>query len=252
VAIVLIVGPRAFPLRWERFEHLGPMIYVAALAGPSLACILLTVVTEGPTGFRQLLSRLRKWRVARQWYAVALFLPPLAKVAALAALSFSSDYRPAILTSDHKITTALLCVSISLMFGFFEELGWTGFATPKLRERHAVVTTGLIIGVVWGAWHFPLFWEADSFSGAVPMAILVARLFSWLPPFRVLIVWLHDRTGTVVLPMLLHASLVATQLLFAPRRLAGTTLFVDLLAWSGAIWAALVVVVVASRGRLEA
>lgn len=252
IGIVAVVGPGGFPLRWERFERLGPMIYLAALAGPSLACILLTGLVDGRPGLRDLASRLGKWRVAPHWYAVALLLAPVAKVATLAGLSlFYSDYRPAIFTSDHKMQTVFVGVLIGLVFGFFEELGWTGFAVPKLRLRHDIVTTGIIVGFVWGAWHFPLFWEADSFSAAIPIAILAARLLGWLPPFRVLMVWLHDRTGTLAVPMLTHASLVATQLIFAPRRLAGTTLFVDLLSWCTAIWAALGTVVVANRGRLN-
>ncbi|RKN83544.1 CPBP family intramembrane glutamic endopeptidase [Ulvibacterium marinum] len=42
--------------------------------------------------------------------------------------------------------------------GLLEELGWSGYVTPKLREKYSVVKTGLIIGVFWGAWHFlPVF-----------------------------------------------------------------------------------------------
>ena len=39
-----------------------------------------------------------------------------------------------------------------LMVGIFEELGWTGFAIPRLRLRYNVFTTGIIVGLVWGAW----------------------------------------------------------------------------------------------------
>lgn len=250
--IALIVGPGAFPLRWERFERLGPAMYVAALAGPSLACILLTGLIDGRAGLRDLVSRLRRWRVAPHWYAIALLLAPAAGALTLAALSlFSAEYRPAIFASAHKLETVLLGGAVSLLFGFFEELGWTGFAVPRLRLRHSAVTTGLGVGFVWGAWHFPLFWENGSFSAALPIAILLARLFSWLPPFRVLMVWLYDRTGTLLLPMLMHASLVATQLIFAPARLGGMPLFVHLLVWCAAIWAFLGVIVVANGGRLE-
>jgi hypothetical protein len=59
---------------------------------------------------------------------------------------------------------------------------------------------------VWGAWHFPLFWEADSFSAPLPFAILRARLFAWLPPFRVVLIYLHERTRSLPLVMLMHAA----------------------------------------------
>jgi membrane protease YdiL (CAAX protease family) len=80
-----------------------------------------------------------------------------------------------------------------VMTGVFEELGWTGFAVPRLRLRHGVVATGLIVGLLWGAWHFPLFSGGDL-SGAVPRAVfLPVQLFSFLPAYRVLIVW-RDRS----------------------------------------------------------
>jgi hypothetical protein len=44
-------------------------------------------------------------------------------------------------------------VKVEVAVGFFEELGWTGFATPRLRLRHGFLATGLIVGVPWGAWH---------------------------------------------------------------------------------------------------
>jgi membrane protease YdiL (CAAX protease family) len=63
------------------------------------------------------------------------------------------------------------------MVGIFEELGWTGFAI-RMRQRYGVLGTGLIVGVLWGAWHFILFWEPDSFSVGLPLVLLLVRLFS--------------------------------------------------------------------------
>ena len=61
-----------------------------------------------------------------------------------------------------------------------------------------------------GAWHFPAFWRADSFSGALPFAFLLAQLFAWLPAYRVLIVATHDRTASLPVAMLMHASVSAS------------------------------------------
>jgi membrane protease YdiL (CAAX protease family) len=108
--------------------------------------------------------------------------------------------------------------------GCFEEIGWTGFAAPHLRARHSILTTGLAVGVVWGAWHFPLFWEGDSFSATLPLAILVIRLFSWLPPFRVLLVWVHDRTRSLPVVMLMHAAVSFVSIALPPETLTGAHL----------------------------
>ncbi len=110
---------------------------------------------------------------------------------------FSSEFTPSIFISDDKTALLLMGIVVGLMVGFFEELGWTGFAIPRMRLRYGVLATGLIVGLVWGLWHFILFWEEDSFSGILPLAPLLARLFSWLPAYRVLIVWVYDHTESL-------------------------------------------------------
>jgi membrane protease YdiL (CAAX protease family) len=180
------------------------------LAGPSVAGLLLTGLVSGRAGFRELLSRLLKWRVGARWYAVALLTAPLVFTAVPAALSLTSPvYLPGILNADDKTSFLLLGIVPALMVGFFEELGWTGFAIPKLRRRHAVLATGLLVGVPWGAWHLMTndVWLADSFSGGLPVAFFVAAtglslLVGQLPAYRVLMVWAYERTGSLLVAML--------------------------------------------------
>jgi membrane protease YdiL (CAAX protease family) len=248
---LLIVGPGGLPLSWERFEKLGALLYIGILAGPFLAGILLTGLIDGRAGLRELLARLRRWRVGARWYALAL-LPALVITATVLLLSLLlSVFRPAIIESNDKTGIVMLCVGPSLLFGFFEEIGWTGFAVPRLRSRHAVMTTGLTVGLVWGAWHFPLFWEANTFSGALPLAILLVRLFSWLPAFRVLMVWIYERTGSLLVVMLMHAALVATQLILRPEALTGANLLTQIGVLPAVMWLLLAAVALANRGQLS-
>jgi membrane protease YdiL (CAAX protease family) len=177
-AILIVVGPGGIPVTTEQLEMLG----LAMLLGPSVAGILLTGLASGRVGLRELLSRLLRWRVGARWYAVALLTAPLSTAAVLLALSLLyPEFLPVIFTSDDKATLLLTGITAGLMVGLFEELGWTGFAVPRLRLRYGVLTTGLIVGLLWGAWHFILFWESGSFSGALSLALLLGRLFSWLP-----------------------------------------------------------------------
>jgi uncharacterized protein len=249
--VLLIVGPRGLPLSSERFESLGALVYIGILAGPCLAGILLTVLIDGKAGVRELLARLCRWRVGVRWYAVALVWPLVITVTVLLLSLVSSDFRPALFESNDKAGIVMRAVGPSLIFGFFEEIGWTGFAVPRLLSRHAVLWTGLIVGVVWGAWHFPLFWESDTFSGTLPLAILLARLFSWLPAFRVLMVWVYDRTGSLLVVMLMHVALVATQLVLVPATQTGVALLMGVLALAATAWLVVAVVAVATRAQLS-
>lgn len=246
-AILVVVGPGGLPVTTEQLTMLG----LATLLGPSVAGILLTGLASGRVGLRELLSRLLRWRVGARWYAVALLTAPLSTAAVLLALSLlSPEFLPVIFTSDDKATLLLTGIAAGLVVGFFEELGWTGFAIPRLRLRYSVLTTGLTVGVLWGAWHYLLFWESDSFSGALPLALLLARLFSWLPAYRVLMVWVYDRTGSLLVAMLMHVSLVASTVIVEPP-LTGGALLTYILVRAAVLWVAIAAVAVANRGQLE-
>ena len=241
--ILIVVGPGGIPVTTEQLEMLG----LAMLLGPSAASILLTALIYGRVGLRELLSRLLRWRVGARWYAVALLTAPLSTTAVLLALSLlSPEFLPAISTSGDKATLLLTGIVAGLMVGIFEELGWTGFAVPRLRLRYSVLATGLIVGVMWGAWHFILFWESDSFSGALSLALLLGRLFSWLPAYRVLMVWVYDHTDSLLVAMLMHVSLVASTVILEPP-LTGGSLLIYILVRAAVLWVVVAAVAVASR-----
>jgi membrane protease YdiL (CAAX protease family) len=251
--ILIVIGPGGFLGTTEIPEVLLPFVYLATLAGPSVAGILLTGLVDGRAGFREIGSRLLRWRVGVHWYAVALLTAPLLITAILFALSLTSPvFVPAIVTVDNKASLLLTGIVMGLVVGFFEELGWTGFAVPRLRPRYGVLATGLIVGFLWGAWHFPLFAGSGSSSGALPPALYLAvLLFSFLPPYRVLMVWVLDRTRSLLVVMLMHAPLAASQLTLIPLAISGVHVVTYDLVFAAALWVFVVAVAVANRGQLE-
>ena len=113
-----------------------------------------------------------------RWYAVALLTAPLVDaMAVLLALSLlSPEFLPGIFASADKASLLLVGIAAGLMVGVFEELGWTGFAVPRLRLRYGVLTTGLIVGVLWGAWHFlGNVWASGASAGALSLALFLTR-----------------------------------------------------------------------------
>jgi membrane protease YdiL (CAAX protease family) len=163
----LILGPEGLPLDAEEFENLPALLYVAMLGGPSVAGVLLTGLVDGRRGLRDLLTRLRRWQAGWRWYALAL-VPAIVTVATAALLSrVSAEFHPALLDSNDIAGAVMSALAPAILVGIFEEIGWTGFAVPQLRSRHCVLSTGLAVGVVWGAWHFPLSGKATvSLSGS--------------------------------------------------------------------------------------
>ena len=235
--ILVVLGPGAFTGATEPIDAQLPFIYLAMLAGPTVAGLLLTGVISGKAGFRDLLSRLVTSGVGPGWYAVALLAAPLLMMAVLLPLSLTSrGFLPGIFASDDKASLLLMGITGGVMAGVFEELGWTGFAVPRLRLRHGAVATGVIVGLLWGTWHFPLFSGGDV-SGAMPTALfLPVQLFSFLPAYRVLMVWVYDRTGSLLVAMLMHVSLTASTLILQPLDVAGMRALTYDLVLAAALW----------------
>ncbi|WP_420630283.1 CPBP family intramembrane glutamic endopeptidase [Candidatus Leptofilum sp.] len=212
--------------------------------------MLLIGLLDGRVGFRDLLSHLIKWRVGTRWYAVALLTAPLMIITILFGLSlFSPEFQPTLFASDNKLAVVSSAILAGLAIGFFEELGWTGFAVPRQKRHHGVLTTGLIVGVVWGAWHFLPFWESNTFSATFPLLLLLGQLFSWLPPYRILMVWVYDRTESLFVSVLMHASLMASLTALVPAGLSGVTLLTWILTWAAALWIIVAVVALSDWRR---
>jgi uncharacterized protein len=245
---LLVLGPGGFLGTEDVPEGLFAIAVLATLAGPGMASILLTGLVDGRAGLREFRSRLLRWRVGGRWYAVAILAAPLQIMAVLLALSLASpEFLPGVFTSDDKVGLVLMGIVGGLIVGACEELGWTGFAVPRLKLRYGVFGTGLLVGVLWGAWHFPLFSGGRTSSGALPLALLLpVLLFSWLPAFRVLMAWVYERTESLLVAILMHASLTASTLIIPPA-LSGVALLTNVLV-SAAVWWILVAAVAVARG----
>jgi membrane protease YdiL (CAAX protease family) len=219
----------------------------------------MTGLVAGRAGYRELLARLLRWRVGAGWYAVALLTAPLVFAAVPLALSLTSPvYLPRIFATDDKASLLLLGIAVGLVGGLLEELGWTGFAVPRLRRRHGVLATGLLVGVLWGAWHLLTndFWPSGATAGGLPLALFVSvrgvdLLVGGLLSYRVLMVWVYDRTGSLLLAVLMHASLIVCDIfVLAPMAIAGAHFLTWLLASSAALWVVVAAVATANGGRL--
>jgi membrane protease YdiL (CAAX protease family) len=255
---VLILGaPYGMPTTSEQFEKLWPIVFLPYFFGPSTTSILLTGLVYGKDGFRELLSRLLRWRVGTRWYAVALLTAPLLVTPILLALSLTSPvFLPGILTTADKVGLILSGLVVGLIFGgLMEELGWTGFATPELRRRYGIVTTALVVGILHAVWHFlPTFWGSGDSSGALDLLLFLPPCLFYigvLPAYRVLMVWVYDRTRSLLVAMLMHASLTASTLFILAPSAEGVSLMTYYLILTVAMWVVVAAVALVNRGQLE-
>lgn len=224
--IVAVVFPGAIPAPASETERLFGLVYLAMLAGPVAAALVVTA-TAGGTALRDFRRRLFNWRASPRWYAVALLTAPvLLGAAALVAQWWAPQFAPGLLGADaagplaaaSRAEFVLLAIAVGVGAGVFEEVGWTGVATPRLRARHGMFATGIAIGVLWGAWHFlAVYWgSGDAFGDASVLAFMLASLFTFLPPYRVMMTWVFDRTGSLPVAIVMHTSLTTSSLLLSP------------------------------------
>jgi len=242
---------------WQADPRL-PFLVLAMLAGPSIAGLLLTALVSGREGLRAVLSRLLKWRIDVRWYAVVLLTAPLVFTITHFALSLGWPvFFPNVVTIPNTASPLLFASAGALAVGIFEELGWTGFATARLRARYSALATALIVGLPWGAWHLLTndLWIATTYSGGLPLAFFVMLnglilVVGELPAYRVLMVWVYDRTGSLPIAMLMHASLSACTFILSPSIVTGLPLVAYGFTLAAAWWIVVAVVAVATRGQV--
>jgi membrane protease YdiL (CAAX protease family) len=254
--ILLVVGgPAGFTGATARTDPRFPHVYLAMLAGPVLSGMLFTAITSGALGFRELGSRLRRWRVDARAYAVALLTAPLVVLTAVFILSLGSPgFVPGLVENGGRSSLLLFGLAVGLGAGLFEELGWTGFAVPQLRRRYGILKSGLILGVLWAAWHVVAsIWGMGDIAGAMPLPLFLGiDLLSVLLPYRVLMVWMHERTNSLLVTMLMHASLTSSLLILGPVGLSGTSQIAYDLGMAAILWVSVAAVFVRRSVSLRA
>ena len=123
----------AYLLTWWIYPVLkvSPLLGIFGLFGPALAAIIVAAVTAGKSGVKALLSRVVRWRVGLPWYVIALGLPTLLSLAT-AGLNYLLGAPAFVQVGSLTVFDLVLFV---LVVG--EELGWRGYALPRLLEKRS-------------------------------------------------------------------------------------------------------------------
>jgi len=184
-----------------------PALFLGAF-GPMVAAVAITAQEGGRDGLRSLLGRVTRWRVAPFWYGVALFGPIALQLAAMAlhvALGVQPPDPAAMVAALPGVL--LLTAYMLVQVGIGEEVGWRGYALPKLQAGHGALVSGIILGSIWALWHLPVFFNPATGYSITPFWVFLVFML----PVSVLITWVFNSTGgSVLVAMILHAVLNAS------------------------------------------
>jgi membrane protease YdiL (CAAX protease family) len=215
--------------------------------GPLLAALIVAALAAGREGLKDLLRRQVCWQVDIRWYAVAIGLPIALELATVALNVAFGAHSPAWERMRPWPSILSMFVMYALVSGpLGEELGWRGFALPRMLGRFANHPSGaliasLLLGVIHAAWHLPLFlvgeMDVPSLLGTIVGAIVVT--------------WLFQHThGSVLLAVLFHAANQNSGRFLSPLFAGADAIqqhWLKLAVW---VVAAVIIILVAGPARL--
>ncbi len=123
-----------------------------------------------------------------------------------------------------------------------EETGWRGFMLPRLQANRSALSAALLLGVVWGLWHIPMYFvpgtgQSETISGGTSPAFAIGAFVVWTMGLSVLFTWLFNQTrGSLLVVMLFHASVNLAA--FVPQAVGSTgaaSFLYPLITWVVAI-----------------
>jgi len=169
---------------------------ILAVYTPSLTSIVLTAILEGKSGLARLFGRFDPRRFHPIWWAIVLLGVPLLVVLGMLVLRHP-------ITFD-GVRAAVVAAGLGLVLDpgpVGEELGWRGYALPRLLERFSPFVATLILGLIWAIWHVPAFY----FPGMPQSQINLPMFFLGAVSISMFMTWHQLRSsGSLILAILTH------------------------------------------------
>lgn len=209
--------------------------------GPLAAALIVLATIGGWAAVRDFTRRIVAWRIGLRWYALVLGLPPAIALVGVGLNSLLGAATPAFTHMPPFADLVPTFLFILLFIGVGEEPAWRGFALPRLAQKRSMLLASLVLAVLHGIWHLPLFGLEYTQENAAPWMLA-------LTAYSVITAWLYTRTaGNLLLPALFHASVnTSAKYLFLPL-FAGSDRIQLHWIWAALWWMAAIVPLVRLR-----
>jgi len=175
--------------------------------GPAIAALILTAFAGGIKGIKKLLRKILVWKVSIGFYIFSL---TGTAVIIFAALSIYRIFGGTVVNENdpgqwYLIPVIFLYVLFLSVLG--EEFGWRGYLLPRLQRKMSALWSSIVVGLIWGFWHLPLFLIPGNFHQGIPFLLFVLQDVA----LAVIITWIYNSTkGSLLLVHIFHAASNAT------------------------------------------
>ena len=170
---------------------------------PGIVALILTAIFFKKDGLRTLLKAVVKWRVKFKWYFIVTILG--IALCGLSLLLFNWTYGQ-INNPDPAYNFLFYFILILPLSALWEEMGWRGFLLPILQEKYTPLKASIIIGIVWGLWHLPIYLAINPYGDKT----IDFFLFMFIGCFALSIIstWLYNSTkGSLLICILFHNAI---------------------------------------------
>lgn len=215
--------------------------------GPFLSAVFITWIVKKGSGLKQWFRRTFRLRINILWYLLgALFLPVavvLLYFGLYSLLGGKPDFSNASLWWLYP--PSLL---ITMLFaGGNEEPGWRGFALPRLLTKRNPLIASLILGIIWAAWHIPVFYNQEWGGYGVPFYWFLVNTIG----LSLIMTWLYCKSSRSVFPVMLFHQATNTIWSYFPMPDDVLTGMDDFLVLKTIVyWTIAIVLTIATKGRL--
>ena len=210
------------------------VVVMAMVHAPTIAAMIVVFRSQRFQGIKILFRQLKYWKFATRWYLKAILIFPVTMLAVLLVLSlFSASFTPVLSLS--------VIMAFAALFGpLWEEIGWTGFATPVMLKRWTPLQVGLLLGALHAMWHLAAnIYGAGAFHGNLFIVNFLATSVG-IVGLRIVTIWIYMHTSSLVLGWLTHVSFTGGQLLFVSFALTSP----ETVVWNSAFSLSVVGIVV--------
>jgi len=194
------------------------MVWVVIGAhGPLFASAVLTSRSGGWTAVKQLIRSGFDLRMKLGWWLAIIFIPfALAGIAVWLNVALNGYQLDTTLLSQPVMIVPTFLFLFFFGGSFQEEFGWRGYALPRLLSILNPLMASLVLGIIWGVWHLPLFFISGASQAFMPFGtFLMLTVF-----FSILFTWFFLRTThNLFSALLLHTAINTSISLFPPIEL---------------------------------